>query len=136
MNITTGLDAVIAQDEEKAVVTIFQKNGDAYLAPDGSECTVTLLGMESKRVKAALDKNTRALLQAKRQKREPKDVLAARIRVVIAAMTGWHGWVLDDAATETAQLNDANVRLLVRADHILDQVEAGIAGHADFFLKN
>lgn len=138
MDINAELDAVIAESERKAVRTIYKPNGEAYQAPDGSDCTVSLLGMESARVKKALDSNTRALLQAKKTKREPEDVRKARVRVAVAACPEWHGWT---AGKDLAECTEANVRHLLRADHILEQFEEGINGHAeavgsDFFLSN
>lgn len=134
MDINAELDAVIAESEREAPITIYKPNGsDAYLAPDGSECTVNLVGMESERVKRALDSNTRALLQAKKAKREPADVRNARVRVAIAACVSWHGWT---AGATPAECTPKNVRHLLRADHILEQFEAGINGHSDFFSNS
>ena len=42
------LDQIMAQDEEGAVIPIYQKNGEPYLALDETQSTITVVGTESR----------------------------------------------------------------------------------------
>lgn len=133
MQIGAALDQVVQQDEQAVTGTIYQPSGDAYLAADGSECTLTVQGKESKRYRRAKDAQTRRMLRSKKNKLEPADIRANRVELVIAVLTGWHGWEDGD---KPAELNEENAKQLLRVDHILDQAEELIEGHADFFKKS
>ncbi|MBA3891943.1 MAG: hypothetical protein H0X64_15595, partial [Gemmatimonadaceae bacterium] len=123
----------LAQDEQGAPILILQKDGDPYLAPDGSEVTITVLGTDSKAFRHAKEVTQRKLLRTRRTKLEPADLLDNRITHAAAAIVGWHGWVSGD---QPFPFTPDNAKALLRAEHILEQVEAGIAGHADFFKRS
>ena len=126
----TNLDAEIAKDETGAVIPINQKNGDAYRAADGTPATVTVVGSESKRYKDARNLITKRAINLRRQKMDPADLERNRIDLAVAAIIDWSGW---EIGGKVAECTPQNIRQLLRADHILEQVEAGIVGHADFF---
>jgi len=132
-DLTKTIDAVLAQDEQGAPTPILQPNGEPYRAEDGSDATVTFLGPESKRVRAAIAANTRRLMRARKQKFDDADLRANRVEIAIAASTAWHGWTADGAELPCTP---ENLRVLYRADHILQQAEAAINGHADFFTTS
>lgn len=132
-DLTRSIDATLAQEEEGAVVELNQPNGEPYRAADGSPATVTVVGRESKRVRAAIAANTRRLLRSKKGKMDETDLRANRVEAAVAAITDWHGWEADGIA---APCTPENVRQLLRADHLLEQVEVAIHGHADFFSTN
>jgi hypothetical protein len=121
----------IAQDEVAQAVPINQKNGEPYLAPDGSPCTVSVLGSDAKRVQAARDTIQRRMLRARRVKLDPADLRANRIDLAAAAVTGWYGWTAGDVEFPCTP---ENIRALLSSEHVLEQVETGITGHADFFV--
>lgn len=127
------IDATIAQDEEGVVVPIFAKNGEPDLASDGSQTTITVLGAESKQYRRAQDAQTRKMLRARRNKLEPDDLRANRIELAAAAVTDWHGIENDG---QPFPCTPENVKAVLRAQYVLEQIEAGIAGHADFFGSN
>lgn len=125
----------IAQDEEIVDVPIFKKDGSPYLAPDGeTQCTIGVRGSDSKKVKTARDANQRKLLRDRRTKMTPEELRANRTTVAAAAIARWQGWTSgDDGAFDCSP---ENVRAMLSVDHILEQVEEGITGHADFFAKS
>lgn len=126
------LDAEIAKDERGAVVTINQKNGDPYISQDGSPSTVTVLGSESKRYQDAKNAITKRALSQRRSKLDPADISRNRLDLACAAITDWSGW---ESGGKPAQCTPENVKSLLRAEHILEQVESAVMGHADFFGK-
>lgn len=119
----------IARDEQGLVVVIYGKDEEPYLAADGSEATITVLGADSKQVRAVRDRQTRRYLKNSGQKRTPEDLRRNRIEAAAAAVTAWHGWESDGQPMPCAP---DNVRLLLRADHILVQVEEAIARPRNF----
>ena len=127
------LDELVAADEEGAVVIIYQRNGDPYLAADGSESTMTVLGSESKKYKAAKRNTTKRMLNRRRTMLEPEDIERNRINQAVAGVVDWHGW--DDGKKDLA-CTPEDVAKVLKHDHILEQVEAAIMGHADFFTQN
>ena len=127
-----SIDAVLAEDEREATVTIYQKNGDAYKALDGSDSTMTVVGSESKRVREAKASLQKRLLKSRRTKMTPEDIRVSRINTAASGVTGWHGW---DISGKDADCTRDNVRDVLRLEHILEQIEAAITEHADFFAK-
>lgn len=124
-------DTIVQASELGRTIQILDAQGNPYLAADGiTPCTCTVLGAESKRVKAAKDANQRRLLRARRAKLEPADLRDGRVRVVIAAMTAWTGW--QDGNAE-AQLTPANITTLCGIEDHLRQLEEAIEEGADFF---
>ena len=132
-DLTKTIDGVIAQDETGAAVPITDQTGEPLLAADGSPATVTVLGRESKRVRAAVSANTSRMLRGRKAKLDAADIRANRVAVAIAAVTGWHGFEVDGA---DAPCTEDNLRAFFRAEYTLEQVESAISGHADFFTTS
>jgi len=124
------LEKVVAADDEGVVITIYRKDGEPYLAMDGTESTMTVVGSESKKYKAAKRRATDRLLKSKRVKMAAVDVEASAVKMASSAVIAWHGW--EDQKKEL-DCTQENVRLVLgMADHILDQVQEAITSHADF----
>jgi len=127
------IDTERAQDEEGVEVKITAKNGEPDLASDGTQTTITVVGVESDRYRKAVDRQTRKLLRNRRNQPEPADIRADRIELAAAAVIAWHGF--EDNGKEVPCTLE-NVRAVLRAQYILEQVETGIQGHADFFVQS
>jgi hypothetical protein len=129
----TKLAEEVAKDEEGAVVPIFKKDGTPYLAADGTtQVTITVRGSESRAYAAAQASIQRRMLAMRRAKLEPEDLLRNRIDLAASAVIDWSGWESNGAPYPATP---ENARVVLAAIHILEQVEAGITGHADFFAK-
>lgn len=127
------LAEVIALDEQEVEFTVYQKDGTPYLAADGkTPCTITVVGEESKRVTDAKYASQRRMLHQRKQRLEPADILFNRITEAAAAVTRWSGWTVGDTPAECTM---ENVRALLKAPHILTQVEQAVTGHSDFFKQ-
>jgi hypothetical protein len=127
------LQAQVAQDDTPVTIPIYQKDGDPYLAADGTPATIDVVGNESKKYRLARLAVQKQMLRSRRTRVEPEDLQRNRIALAAAAVTGWHGWEADGKALEASP---ENVRALLSVEHILDQVEAGVSLHADFFKQN
>ena len=131
MDISQGnINAVLDQEEREAVVTIYQKNGDAYKGLDASDATMTVVGSESKRVRDARDTLQKRLLNTRRLKLSPEEIRRNRIHTAAAGVTTWAGW--DDGKVDV-ECTPENVRSVLKLEHILEQIESAIAEHSDFF---
>jgi hypothetical protein len=74
------------------------------------------------------------MLRSRSVKLEPEDLRRNRIELAAAAVVDWHGWETNGL---TFLCTPENVRLLFRqAEHILEQVEAAINSHSDFFTDS
>lgn len=126
------IDAQVAQDEEVVDIPIYQKNGEPYLAKDGSQSTIGVTGEDAKRYVTMQGTIQRRMI---RQRRTPDDSDVQRNRVdqAAAGVGRWHGW---EAGDQPFPYSPDNVKALLSKAHILKQVEAGIAGHADFFKSS
>lgn len=133
MDITKQLDDVIAQDDQGVEQIIYQKNGEPYRGLDGMPSTITFVGTESQRVRAALEANDRRGLRMRRQQLTPDDMRENRLSVAIAGAIAWRGW---DDGKQDIPCTPENLRRLFRADHILQQAEQHITRHADFFANS
>jgi hypothetical protein len=122
----------VAQDEEVADITIYQKDGTPYLGADGKPATIGVLGAEAKRYRLARDTATRKLIRGGKAKLEPEDIWKSRIDQAVAGVVRWSGW---EHNGQPWPCEPANVAKLLQAEHILVQVEAGVQDHADFFVK-
>jgi hypothetical protein len=133
-DITQIRDAV-KQDEEGAVVTIFDKNDEPYLAADGTPCTMTVLGSESRRVrKAQLELAKRRTRPGRSTRFTLEEAEELQIEQSAAAVTAWHGF--EDANGVELPCTPENVKtVLGLAQHILLQVQSAIQDHARFFAK-
>jgi hypothetical protein len=122
--------AAVEQDEEVADIPIYQKNGDPYLGADGSPSTVGVIGSESKEYNRALDKIARKGMR--RGVPSAEETRDRRIDLAAAAVKRWSGW---ESGGKPFDFSPKNVKHLLGAQHILEQVEAGISRHADFFER-
>jgi len=114
-------------------VPIFQKNGDPYLALDGTPSTFTVVGVESKRYQQAKRAHAKRVYQmVKRSGGQSLDPSLARvedIKLLGSAVIEFHGW---DDGKKDLPLTPENTTLLLNVPHIFDQVQAGVGAHADF----
>ena len=134
MNID-GLEKLREQDDEGAVVTIYQRDGEPYLASDGTESTVTVVGSESKQYRAAkLAQQRRLMKRARTGAREltPEELERDVLKLAASAVTAWHGW---EKGGKELPCEEKNVLQILEYVHIFEQVQAGIAGHSAFFAK-
>lgn len=128
------LQAEAAKDENAVTIPINQKGGEPYVSEiDGSQSTVSVLGSESKKYRAARDAISRKVLRRTGRRLEPADILQNRIDLAASVITDWHGWEVDG---KPAPCTPENVRAFLAIDHILEQVETGINEHADFFANS
>lgn len=124
---------LVAQDDEGVVVTIYQRNGDPYLAADGSEATMTVLGSESKAYRAAERRQQRRLFKRMRVRSAdvtPEETEAEAIELASSAVIGWHGW---ESNGKPLDCKPEHVKALLGVKHIFEQVNAAIQGHASLF---
>lgn len=128
-----ALKSKVAQDDTPVTIPIYQKDGDPYLAADGTPATIDVVGSESKRYKAARTKITKNMLRSRRVRVEPEDLQRNRIAMAAAAVTGWHGW---ENGNEPLACTEENIAMLLGIEHVLEQVEAGISAHTDFFKQS
>ena len=131
MKIST-LKTKVAESEKGAIVPIEGQDGEAYTAADGSPATITLLGSESKKLRAVSDKQTRRVLRDQRTKMTPEELRANRIELATAAVIDWHGFE-DDAGNPIPCTAENVAEVLAAAPHVLEQVESGVRRHASFF---
>lgn len=128
----TDLQQEVAKDEEIVDIPIFAKNGEPYLAKDGTPCTIGVVGSESKAYRQAEDAQSRKNLRTTRRT-TPADLRENRISLNAACVRRWHGWE-DEQDAEIPCTPDNVKMLLSAAEHVLDQVTQGITGHASFFV--
>lgn len=124
----------VAKDEEIVDIPIFAKSGEPYLARDGSQCTIGVIGSESGDFRKAEDAISRKALRPGRRT-TPDDLREQRIAQHAACVKRWHGW--EDEHDAEIPCTPENVKtFLGAAGHVLDQVVAGIHGHASFFANS
>jgi len=124
------LDKLVAADEEGVTITIYQKTGAPYLAADGTESTMTVLGSESKKYKAAQRQVTDRIVKRRRATVNVDDLERNAVFLAASAVIDWHGW---ESGAKTLPCTPENVQMLLRVVHIREQVEEAIRGHSDFF---
>jgi len=129
----TQLEQDLANDERVADIPIYQKNGAQYTAADGTPSTIGVTGSDAKRYRAEKHAIQREMLAQRRSRLEPEDITRNRIRQASAAVSRWHGW---ESAGKPLDCTTPNARALLKIEHILEQVEAGIDGHGSFFVNN
>ena len=123
---------IIAQDDEIATIpSILDKKGNPYLGPDGQPCTIGVYGSESKAAKRAKRVEFKKMQQL-HGKMDSDDYELSRVEKAAAHVAEWTGWESD---RQLAACTPANVKALLEAEHILAQVEAGIAKHALFLAR-
>ncbi len=131
------LPDIMAQDEQGAVIPIYQKDGDPYLALDGTPSTFTVVGTESKQYMTAKRAHQKRLFKLMNRLRgqdlDPEVSRLEDIKLLSAAVTGWHGW---DDGEKDSEPTPENVREVLAVPHIFDQVQAGVGAHADFSKAN
>jgi hypothetical protein len=119
MDLST-LQKIAEQDEEVVDVVIRDRSNQPYLAKDGSKATIGVFGSESATYK-------KRRLDADRKAARSGEILSTlEIRRLNAAcgIARWHGW---EAGGEPLACNLENVAKVLAFDHILYQVEGGIA---------
>lgn len=127
------LAAEAARDEEGVAIPIHARNGEPYGSSNGEAVTITVLGSESKRYREASDRLLRRALRSRQRTLTPKELRENRVERAAAAVIEWHGI---EANGEPWPCEPENVKaLLFQSEHILEQVEIGIDGHADFFSR-
>lgn len=119
-------------DERVADIPIYQKNGDPYLAADGTPATIGVTGSDAKAYKLEKQNVQRELIRQGKKQMEPADIERRRIRMASAAIQRWHGW---EANGKPFDCTKDNAKALLSIEHILEQVEEGITGHASFFTS-
>jgi hypothetical protein len=126
------LKTAVARSEDAAIIPLLDETGEPYLASDDSPVTVSVVGSESKRSRDARDKQTKRVLRDRVTKLDPADLRTNRIELATAGVIAWHGIEAEDGSA--IECTPANVReFLGAAEHVLTQVEDGIARHARFF---
>ena len=119
----TKIAEEVARDEEGSTFTPHDKHGDPYLGADGMPATITVVGSDSKRVRAVKDAQTRRMLRRQRTRLEPADLRNNRIEVATAAVIAWSGW---ESGGSPLPCTPDHVAELLAVDHILVQVEEEI----------
>lgn len=125
----TRVKEISAKSEELAVITIYMPDGDPYTDDaTGEPCTISVYGPESKAAKRAKGIEWRQMTK-RAGVPELEEHEASRIAKAAAHVGEWTGWTANGQPVPCTQ---PNVRELLGAEHILAQVEAGIARHAAF----
>lgn len=130
-----GLEKIAEQANEGVTITIYQPDGEPYRGLDGEPATVTVVGSESKRMKQARRAQQRRMIQRARMNvgsLSPEDSEREALLQVAAGVIAWTGW--DDGKKDLPCETEFLVSVLEH-DHIFEQVNGAIQGHAAFFAK-
>ena len=120
-------------EEVGVELPIFQKDGDPYLDKKGEQCTISVVGSDSKQVTGQHRRQQQKRLNRGAKKLTQMELEKAQMDSAVAGVTGWSGW---DAEGEPAECSPDNVRLMfINAPWIQRQVEEGISSHSDFIDK-
>ncbi len=119
------------QENEGVPVPLVSRDGEPDLASDGSRASFTMLGRDSKRVRAVMDRQQRDYAK-QRGNADPDKIMANRVEVAVVACIAWSG-IEDDG--KPFPLTSANAKLVFSDRHYLEQAESGIFQHASFFTK-
>ena len=126
------LDALMEMEERPLSFDLMDKStAEPFKAADGSAVTLTVVGQDSRRVRAALDAGTRKLLASRKAKATPQDLHENRINVAASAVIAWYG--LESDGSELPCTSE-NVRGLLSVPDFLRQVEEKVNEHSDFFV--
>lgn len=117
------------QDETPRPIYVFQRDAKPYLAPDGSRCTISVIGSEADSYRTNREKLQREAAESDVDSVESS--ANARIGSAAFACKEWNGWgpSMDAQPPCTAE----NLKVLLSVEHILVQVEAGIGRRSIFF---
>lgn len=125
---------IVAQSEQARTFTVNRPDGEPYTSDlDGRVSTISHVGKESKRYRAAKDAVMRRNLKMRKLRLDPLELRENRVILAAATVTGWDGWEFGE---QPAELSGDNLRVILEHDHILEQLEESIEGHADFFGKS
>jgi hypothetical protein len=124
----TKLEDVAAIAEQPETIVILQRDGEPYRGPDGNPCTISFVGKDSKRGIATRDVVLRRMSKLSKDKQgNPREWQRNRVDQAAGLVVDWSGWT---NGGEVAEPSPENVRaLLGTLEHVLEQVEAGIAAH-------
>jgi len=110
------IKAGAAKHEEVVDIQFFDEDGEPYLAPDGTPCTIGFIGQDSENYK----RRKKAL--ARRKGRTDADDLA--LTALVAGAVRWHGWTWHG---EPIECTPDNVReVLGSRKHMENQAWPGI----------
>ncbi len=123
------IQEAVEQDDVAVDVPIFARNGEPDTGSDGTPTVFGMLGRDSEKVKRVMERQQRAWSRH-RGPIDPKQILANRIEIAVAALAYWRG--VDDNGTPVALAPDV-AKTVFSDRHYLEQAEEGIANHARFF---
>ncbi len=124
-----------AKENEGVPVLLVKRDEEPDIASDGTRSSFTMLGRDSKKVSAVMDRQQREYAKM-RGSVTPERVMANRIEVAVAACIAWAG--IEDGEGADAKpfpLTPDNAMLVFSDRHYLEQAERGIFQHASFFTK-
>lgn len=119
----------VAQSEEIADIQIRDEFGELYLAADGTAATVGVVGRDSRLFRRNADAYARKTARLPRIEQEKVDWRRVNAACGIARWAGW------DSGETPFPHTFENALEFVQATHVLEQIEAGVVGHASFFGK-
>ncbi len=119
------------KENEGVVVPLVRRDEEPDLASDGTRASFTMLGRDSKKVRAVMDRQQREFAK-QRGSIDPDKIMANRIEVAVAACVAWSG-IEDDG--KPFALTPENAKLVFSDRHYLEQAESGVFQHARFFSK-
>jgi hypothetical protein len=121
----SALKASTDKHDEGMVVPILDESGEPMLAADESPVTVTVVGIESKRIRKVEDKQTRRVWRTGATDPDPDLLRKNRVELAAAAVIDWHGFE-DDNDQPVPCTPENVVAVLSSSGHVLKQVEAGV----------
>lgn len=130
------LQELVDRENEGIEVTIYDKSGSAYKATDGSDVTVTVVGSESKAYRDAQRRQQRKLIKRARVRGSeisPEELESDAIELAASAIVKWHGW---ESGGKPLAFTPENAKAILSVQHIFDQVNGAIQGHAAFFERS
>lgn len=126
------VSAGVTQANKPASMKVIQPDGHFYKSSKGEPCTLLFVGTDSDRFRETREEvQRRNLAEQKEEIDVTKDTIRNREDLSVGAIVGWSGWEDDD--DNELPCTPENVRALLKADHILQQVWKNIFAHRSFF---